>query len=517
MLELLGDTRGADRVLAFFRGCLTHVDGEWASRPFDPLPFQIDIIRGLFDPATMHGYRRIRKGLIFVPRKCGKTTLAAGLGLYMTFADEIGGQVVCAANSRDQAALLFQIAAAMVEASPVLSARAMVSRARKTIKDRITGTTFRAIAADAGKQHGLNLTCWIYDELHAATDRELLDVLDTATGARRQPLGLMISTAGFDKMSPLGEEYEYGTRVLADPSMDQHYYAFIAEAAESDPWDDERTWRKANPAAGEFRNLEELRIKAGEARQKPAMIETFKRLYLNMWTAADSTWLDMDAWDSCNGSIPDEELSGAECFGGLDLSVTTDLTAFVLLFEKSGNVYLRHWAWLPGEGVREREARDRVPYSRWAHLGLIELTPGPVIDHARVIARIKEAAARYDIQRIHFDKWGSPRVVADLEEAGIRLVEHSQNFAGMTAATKEFERAVLDGRLQHGGCPLLRWQAAAVTVRQDDAGNIKPVKPDRLRYAKKIDSIVAAIMALDGLMRCSTRDTGGFLTSPIIV
>lgn len=517
LLEVLGDATGGERVIRFLR-LLKHSKGEWAGQPFEPLPFQQEIIHAIFDPLTEAGVRRIRNGLVFIPRKCGKTTLAAGLGAYMLFCDEPGGQVVCAANSRDQASLLFNEAANLIESSEVLKERAVVSRATKRITDKVTRSTFRAISADAPTAHGLDLTCWIYDELHGAPNRELYDTLATATGARRQPLGLVISTAGFDKLSILGEVYEHAKRVAADPSLDPSFYSFIAEASDTDAWDDPATWRKANPALGVFRNAEEIALAAQAAKASPGKVESFRRLYLNIWTAAEQAWLDMAAWDACSGDVPDFDLEGAECYAGLDLSATTDLTAFVMVFPRDdGRLCIRHRAWLPAEGILDRERRDRVPYRRWADEGRIEFTPGAVIDQKFIIDRVKQWAERYDIRRVNFDRWGSALVVSELQDAGIAVVQMGQGYSSMSAATKELEAAVLSQRLAHGGCPLLRWQASGATIASDPAGNCKIVKPDRMRHTRRVDSLVALAMALDGVLRChSSAAIDRFLEDPVV-
>lgn len=307
--RVLSGTAGADRVLRFFRSVLVHAKGEWAGRAFDPLPFQQEIVRGLYDPRTPEGLRRIRNGLLFLPRKNGKTVLAAGLGLYETFCGGLGARVACAANSRDQAAELFVAAAEFVLSREILRERSVVSRATKRITDRLTRSTFRAISADVPTAHGMDLTAWVYDELHAAPNRELFDVLSTSTGARRESLGLVISTAGFDREhSILGEIYSHAKRCLADASIDPSFYAFIAEAGENDAWDDEATWFKANPALSVFRNLEEMRIAAERARQIPAQLAAFRRLYLNQWTRSETAWLNLKAWDECGTA---EEVSCA--------------------------------------------------------------------------------------------------------------------------------------------------------------------------------------------------------------
>lgn len=513
---VLGDAVGAERVRRFIEGLLVHTKGECAGEPFRLLPFQLEALRGLFDPATVDGNRRVRSGLLFWPRKTGKTTFAAALGLYATFADgEIGGQAVTAANSREQASLLFNTAADMLELSPVLRERAVVSRATKRITDRVTRTVFRALSSDAGTAHGLDCHFWIYDELHASSDRELYDVLQTSTGARRQPMGLVISTAGFDKNSVLGGLYEHAKRWESDPSIDPHFYAHLAEAAEDEPWDVEATWRRANPALGAHRSLEELRIAAHRAKLMPAERAAFERLYLNRWTKAENAWLDMAAWDECAEPVPLEHLAGRACYGGLDLSATIDLTAFVLNFPVEDRFALVPYFFVPGEGLVERERRDRVPYRAWAERGLLEITPGPTTDYRYVVGRVLEAAKRFRLKIVGYDRWGAADLVTQLEQNGLEVARFGQGYSSMSAPTKRLQELVLQRRIMHGGHPVLRWNAECTTVASDPSGNIKPVKADRLKSSRRIDGIVAAIMALGVSAAERKTDLSGWLKNPI--
>lgn len=514
LLDLLAPLRGSERVLAFFRGFVLHSTGKYRGIPFDPPPFQQEIIRGIFDPLLPDGRRKVREALLEIPRKNGKTTLTAGLGLYALYAGEQGGQVVVAATSRDQAALLFNAAADMVEQHPVLRGRSIISRSAKRIVDRVTRSTFRCISAEAGTAHGLDLTCWIYDELHAAKNDELLNVLRTSVGARTEPLGIVISTAGYDMASPLGQMYEHAKRWLADPSIDPYFYAAIFEAEASDPWDEPATWYKANPALGTFRSLEEMEIAAQRARQIPSQQDAFKRLYLNIWTAQESSWLDMAAWDACKTVIDRADLAGRDAYFGLDLSSNIDLTALVAIIPVGEKYVLLNWNWIPGDGLLEREKRDRVPYRQWAKDGLIETCPGTAIDLAYVTARVQAIAREFNPIRISFDRWGSTSVSQTLTDEGLLMVATGQGFASLSAPTKALQTAILRRELEHDGSPLLRWQAANCTVESDAAGNIKPVKQDRHRHRKHIDSIVASVMAMDGVMR-KGPSIHDFISNPI--
>lgn len=515
--DALAGLTGAERVLRFFRTFLKHTRGEERGKPFSPLPFQEEFVRAVYGPQTPEGRRRVREALLMLPRKNGKTEFCAGLGNYHTFAGEHLGQVIAAANSREQAGLLFTAAAEQVDISPVLSARAITSRAAKRITDRVSRSVFRAISAEAGTAHGLNASLWLFDELHMARNSDLLDALRTSVGARSEPLGIVISTAGFDKLSPLGVLYDFAKRWLEDPSIDPHFSATIYEAADTDAWDDPATWRKANPAAGHFRSMEELAIAAARAKQIPSEQDAFRRYYLNQWTSQEASWLDMAAWDGSARERDAAELVGREAYAGLDLSATTDLTALSLLIPMDdGKLVLRSWCWVPEDGLLEREQREGVPYRRWLEEGLIETCPGNAIDHEHILGRVLSILRDFNVRRLSFDRWGATAVSQRLAEEGVVVTPMGQGYASMSAPVKALQTAILRGQLEHEPSLLLRWQAANCTVRQDDLGNIRFVKQDRFRHRRHIDSIVAAAMAMDGVLR-QAPSLARFLEDPLIL
>jgi phage terminase large subunit-like protein len=506
--EALAGLEGAERVRAFFSRFLRHSKGHWAGRPFELAPWQWEeIILPLYGTLRADGLRRYRQGYLSFARKAGKSTLAAGLGLYHLIADgEPGAEVYTAAASRDQASLIFSEAANMVAQSPELQARLTVSRATKRIVDRQTMSTMKAVSAEAPNLHGLNASFIVIDEIAQQPHRELYDVLATSMGARRQPLFLSIGTAGSDRHSIAYELYRHGRQILDTPELDPAFFACIKELGADADWTDEANWIQANPGLGDFRDVEELRQERDRALLVPARQMTFQNLYGNRWTAADETaWLDMEAWDACGEMLPDDALAGVEAYGGLDLSSTLDLTAFVLVIPLDGKVYAKHWAWLPGDNLREREIRDRVPYRQWAEQGRLELIPGEVVDKAVVIERIKAIGKRFRTRWVGFDRWGADMVVTELERGGFKVSEMGQGFAGISAPAKELETLVASRRLAHGGCPLLRWQAACTSIKSDPAGNIKLVKPERLRSSKRIDGIVALTMATGVMGRLAPK------------
>lgn len=498
--EYFFDKKAADLAVAFFEKLLVHVKGEWAGQAFELQAWQRDdIVRPLFGwKRRSDGARRYRRAYIEIPRKNGKSTLAAGIGLYLLFADnEPGAEVFSAAADRDQASIVFDVARSMVDGSPHLARFAKVYR--RSILVEKTASVYRVLSADAYTKHGLNAHGIVFDELHAQANRELWDVLNTSMGARRQPLMVMITTAGFDRESICYEQHEYAQEVLAGRIDDPTFFAYIAAADETDDWTDPVTWAKANPGLGVTVKLDYLEGESRRAQQVPAYQNTFRRLHLNQWTSQESRFIDMAAWDACNAPLPD--LAGRLCYGGLDLASTTDIAALVLVFPPVAEDEPFWWLayfWIPGENIVERGRRDRVDYDAWVRQGLITATPGNVIDYGVIERDIVALGETYHIAEIAFDRWGAEQMRQTLDGHGFVMVAMGQGFASMSGPTKELVRLVLGGEMSHGGHPVLRWMADGVAAKQDAAGN---VKPDKAKSTRRIDGIVAGIMGLDRAIR----------------
>ena len=515
--DILAGSFGAERVRRFLR-LLKHVKGPKAGQPFELADWQdSEIIEPLYDTRRTNGTRQYRQGYLSFARKSGKTTLAAGLGLYHLFADgEFGGEVYAAASSREQAALLFDVAASMVEACPVLRSRATVSRATKLIRDRVTQSVFRAIAADVPHLHGLNASFVVLDEIAQQPNRDLYDVLMTSQGARRQPLMLSIGTAGWDQHSIAFELYTHAKQVLSGSVEDTAFFALVKELPAGADWTDETLWPLANPGLDDFRDREELRQACERAQQVPSQQNTFRNLYCNQWVSSETRWIDLTTWDDA----PERNQIERECYGALDLSSTQDITALACVFpHDDGTFTLELNAWLPEENLRERCLRDRVPYDIWAQQGLITLVPGAVIDYAMVEDRLRELRDRYDLREVAYDPWAARDLAQRLTSEGFVMVEFRQNLQNFANPTKQFEKAVLERKLRHGGNPLLRWMIDCTTVKADANGNIRPVKPDRMKDSRRIDGVVASIMALDRAQANAAKggNVEDFLKSPIFV
>ena len=485
------DTDAADRAVSFFAECLTHTTGEWRGQPFVLSDWQAETVRNIFGwKRRADGMRKYRTVFVAVPRKAGKTTWAAGMALYAAFCDgEPGAQVINAAADREQARLCFDISRQMVEAESELSDRADVFKNAITIPT--TGTSYRVLSSDAHTKHGLNCSYIGADELHCWPDRELWDTLTTSTGARRQPLTVVTTTAGYDKHTICYELWDYARKVRDGVIPDDTFLPVLFEAAEEDDWKDPQTWRKAHPGFGVTVSEEYFVQECNKAMQVPAYENTFRRLLLNQWTESDTRWLAMESWDACKSELP--PLSGVECFGGLDLASTADLSAFVLAFPIDGKIALKPYFWIPEDTIRIRVRRDRVPYDVWVKEGFIRTTPGNVTDYDFIRRDILEICEQHNVREIAYDRWNSSQLVTQLMGDGLEMVGFGQGFASMAAPTKEFERLILGGDLIQDDNPVLRWNVANVTVETDPAGNLKPSKK---KSTERIDGVAAALMAL---------------------
>jgi len=488
------DNRLADRAVTFIK-CLRHTSGRWAGQPFNLLPWQEGIVRDVFGTLRPDGHRRYKTVYIECPKKNGKTQWCGALSNYMLFADgEIGAEVYYAAVDRDQAGLCFNVAAQMVEWSPALSRRGKVIRSTRRIWVEETGSFSRVLSADVPNKHGLNLSGCIIDELHAHPNRDLYDVLSQEGGAgvaREQPLWFIITTAGFDRNSICWELHEYARQVINGTIIDPTFYGVIYGVPEDHDWEDEREWIKANPSIDRIFTIDDLREAYHRAKGIPVRENLFRRLRLNQWTASETRWMNVKDWDACFALLG---LEGRDCYGGLDLSTTTDLTAFSLCFPDGDNYHLRTHFWLPEDGINDREKKDRVPYQLWAREGWLTLTPGNVVDYDRIFAHMIEERAKYRINEVAFDRWGAELLRQKLTDAGFTMVEFGQGFKSMSPPSKEFERLVLSQKLHHDGNPILRWNLDNTIVSTDAAGNIKP---DKQKATQRIDGIVASVMALD--------------------
>jgi len=505
--------------------------GEWANQPLRLLPWQQWLIYDLFGWKRKDGFRRYSMAYIEIPRKNGKTTLLAAIGLYMVFADdEPGAEVYSFATTRDQARQIFDEAVAMVDNSLKKYIERVGSKIVNELRVASSKSKFKPLAADSSKLDGLNTHCGLGDELHEHHDKSVWEKVKTSTGSRRQSLLIGITTAGVGHDSFCHSLRKTAERILKRDQDNDSFFAFIACADDETKWDDPKEWAKANPSLGVSVKEKVLRDEYLLAKNNPDELNDFLRYHLNIWTEKLRVWMPMgkDGWTSpaCMGTdaeFPDakvlreellEKLKGRVCCGGLDLSSTIDLTAFVLVFPPTAEVTERdpkdktkhivvtpadpHWYvvpffWIPELNVETRSKRDHVRYDVWTREGFIATTPGNAVDYAPVRLKILELAKDYDIREIAFDRWGSAEIVQFLMNEGMTVNKCGQGMQSMSEPMKSLLKLVLKGEIVHAANPVLRWNAANTVVEQDAAGGIKP---DKETSPEKIDGIVATVMAL---------------------
>lgn len=490
----------AQHVRDFFQKFLRHSKGQWAGKSFELLDWQWnDVIAPLYGWERENGTRRYRKGYIEIPKKNGKSALGSGLSLYMLVGDnEPGAEVYNAAADRDQASIVFTEAANMVEASPALSKRLEVIRSRKQISHRLEKAWYRALSADVPTKEGLNIHFLLFDELHAQRTRDLWDTLIYGGAARRQPLFLSITTAGYDKESICYEQHNYAQSILDGRVNDWSFFAFIAAADVDDDWREEATWRKANPSYGVTIAEDDFRESCREAQESPAKENAFRRYRLDQWTEQDVRAIPMDQWNAAKLEFDPDWLKGEPCWAGLDLASTQDVTALVLCFEHDDRYIWLPFFWVPENAAKDRERRNKTRFDQWIRTGAMMKTPGDMTDYNFIRQKLNELRDVYDIREVAYDPWNGRQLAIDLvEQDGFNMVEFRQGYPSMTEPTKQLLGMLASGKLAHPDNPCLNWMAGNFAVEADAAGNLKPSKK---KSTEKIDGIVAGIMGMGRML-----------------
>lgn len=471
-------------------------------KPFNMMEWQKVIPRKLFGTLRPDGLRQYRKCFLFLPRKNAKTQLASAIGVYCLLGSGRQGEsIILAAASVAQACHLFDKAVEMIQASKFWSKRVKIYDAKKMIKSLTgSGNILRVVSSDGKNQHGHNPSLVIIDELHAQKNKRLYEALTTGFGTRSEPLTILISTACDDKESLAYEVYEHARKVRDDPSIDDKFLPIIYEAGLEDDWGDEATWFKANPALGVFNKLDNLRTEFAAAKLNPSLENSFRKLYLNQWVADTAKWLNQDAWDICGQTAFDREsLKGRECWGGLDLSNTSDITALVLTFPfPDGSLKVLPFFWIPREYARKQEAKGYGKYSEWARQGLITLTDGDVIDHNFIVEKILELCKLYKINKIKVDPNGANQGVNMLMSRKPMLLETMRQLPQyMSPAINDLTVLIAKGLIHHGNNAILNWQAANAVTKGDSYGN---VRLDKQHSASKIDGVISLVMGVAGAL-----------------
>ena len=503
------DKAKADRAVKFIEN-LCHTKGKWAGKRFWLLPWQEQLIRDIFGIVKPDGYRQFRTAFVEICKKVGKSELAAAVALYLLYADnEPSAEVYGAAADRQQASIVFDVAKQMVEMSPALLKRSKLMTATKRIVNYGNSGYYQVLSAEVGGKHGFSVSGLVFDEIHTQPNRQLYDVLTKGSSdARQNPLHFIITTAGTDRHSIAYELHTKAVDILEGRRVDPTFYPVVYGLKDDEDWEDEVNWYKVNPSLGYTVDIERLRDAYREAKQNPADEVTFKWLRLNMWVSSTVAWIPDAIFMKGNEEIDLAALEGRDCYGGLDLSSTGDITALVLIFpprDEDEKYILLPFFWVPEETIPQRVKAASVPYDIWERQGYLLSTEGNVIHYDFIEKFINDLAEKYHICEIAVDRWNATQMIQNLEGDGFTMVPFGQGFASMSGPTKDFYRLLMEGQIIHGGHPVLRWMAGNVVVDTDPAGNIKVTKA---KSKEKIDGIVAAIMALDRCIRNQTEPQG---------
>jgi phage terminase large subunit-like protein len=500
------DKRLADAAVDFFPRFLRHMKGEWAGRPLELSPSDAHDIRQIFGwRRRADGRRRYRKARIWKARKNGKTIVAAGIGHLLTVGDaEPGAEVYSHAVDKAQAAISYEMGAAMVALSPELSNLYEVTRTGMYCPSLMS--SWRPLSGESYGKHGLNAHGLIGDEVHEWKSDRLHTFLRQSMGTRRQPLDLAVSTAGL-REGYGWELYQESVKLRDGVMVDEEAYVSIYEAGERDDWTDPEVWAKANPNLGISVSLEYLAAECRKAQNSARLENDFRRYHLNQWVSQAVRWLPMDHWRQCSADPADAvrwkaleaELKGRQCYMGVDLANISDVAGSLMVFPPADGLPLALLCrfWVPADTVETRSKRDRVPYDKWVREGAMTATPGNVIDYAFIRERILADLEAFRVVKVGIDPYNATHLATELMGEGVPVELVRQGYLTLSAPAKELERLVMSHGLEHGNHPVLEWMAGNVAVTSDPAGNIKPVKE---RSSEKIDGISATVNGLALMM-----------------
>lgn len=488
------DEKEAQRVVSYFQK-FKHSKGEFAGKRFLLEPWQEFYLSNVYGWFRKDKTRRFNTVYLDIGRKNGKTSLAAIQGLYGLFGDrENRAEVYAAATKEEQARICLNEAKAFVRTIPGWNKIFNIFTKAITVENvegKYYDSTFKPLGRDSETQDGLNPSTAIIDEYHAHKSSDLYNVIKSGMGSRKNPLSVIITTAGFNRESPCYHFRDNAIKVLQGVNEQDNLFSMIFTLDEGDDWNNSDNWYKANPNLDKAVNMKYLQDQYISAVNMGGTDEVnFKTKHLNIWTDAADTWIQNAVW-MVNDSGPLPDFTGAETFGGLDLASVRDITALVMIFYKNDKVYIDPHFFVPESKLTENS--DFVDYIKWRDEGYLTVTPGNATDYNFIKHKIKEIATKYKIKAIAYDRWNASQLVIDLIDDGIKMEPFGQGYASMSLPTKEIEKMAHSGKLSHAGNPVLRWMCSNVAIVTDPAGNIKM---DKSKSTSRIDGMVALAMAL---------------------
>lgn len=518
------DPDRVDKAIKALRS-LRHTKGKWAGRPLEPAPVQVAyIIAPIFGwtkPNADGEYVRIiRDVYVEMPRKGAKTTLASGLSTILAFADgEMGAEVLMGAASRDQAGQAFKPIAALAKSSRMLR-EAGVKSTKSLISQDSTGCFIKAVSSRGDLAHGANVHAGLVDELHVHKSPDLLEAIESGTGARSQPMVIIITTADDGQTTSVYAQRrelieKLAKRVLKAPAM----YGVVFAAEEKDDPFSPATWAKANPLYPVTPSPEFMQAAADKARSSPAQLSSFLRLHLGIRARMDKRYIDLARWDRNASMVDQQALAGRVAYGGVDLGSVSDLTALVWAFPSEVGYDVVARFWMPEDALPDLDTRTARNASGWVKEGWLTLTPGDVTDYDFIKRQITSDLSSFAAAGIGYDRWNASQLVIDLESEGAPMVKVGQGYASLSAPLKEIDRLVRVGTakapaLRHGANPVLRWMTDNLRVSMDASGN---VKPDKAKSMDKIDGFSALATALAVAMTAEVPDTSSYEEHDLLV
>lgn len=494
------DRKRAEKPIEFIERFCKHSKGEWAGQPLRLELFQKAFISALFgfvDKKT--GYRKYRETLLYVARKNGKSVLLSGIALYMLIADnEPGAEVYSVASKKDQAKIIFSETYNMVRQSPDLLQ--VVSKRKSDLYFNLTFSKFQPLGKNSDTLDGLNSSLVIIDELHSIKDRNLYEVMKQSQSARRQPLLVMITTAGTIRECIFDDMYKYACGVCDGTIEDPHFLPIIYELDSKEEWLDPMKWEKANPGLNRIKKLDDLISKVSRAKQSPRDLTGVLVKDFNVIQSVASTWITFD--DAANPETFElERFKGYYAIGGADLSRSGDLTAATLLFmDKQEKRYVTQMYFLPKDNFEQRVKEEKIPYDKWYEAGLLRLCEGNSINYSDVTAWFLEMVEKYDVTPawIYYDPYSAAYWVQEMQSHGFNMVKCYQGVKTLSLPMQQLGQDLAAKKVNYNANPLLLWCITNTGVKTDVNGNIQPIKATNPKY--RIDGLASLLDAYVGLL-----------------